>query len=68
MNIALRKSMGVDAFLDWEKRQELRYEFDGFQPTAMTGERRSTRRSSAICSLPLGRGCAANHVRSMAMN
>ncbi len=37
MNVALRKSMSVDAFLDWEERQELRYEFDGFQPTAMTG-------------------------------
>ena len=42
MNIALRKSMSVDVFLDWEERQELRYEFDGFQPTAMTGELQST--------------------------
>ncbi len=27
----------LDAFLEWERRQELRYEFDGVQPIAMTG-------------------------------
>ncbi len=37
MNVALRQRMTVDEFLDWEGRQELRYEFDGFQPVAMTG-------------------------------
>jgi Uma2 family endonuclease len=29
--------MTLEAFLDWEGRQELKYEFDGFQPVAMTG-------------------------------
>ncbi|HME27684.1 MAG TPA: Uma2 family endonuclease [Acetobacteraceae bacterium] len=29
--------MTVTEFLAWEARQELRYEFDGFQPVAMTG-------------------------------
>ncbi len=29
--------MTVAAFLDWEERQELRWEFDGFEPVAMTG-------------------------------
>lgn len=29
--------MSLDAFLEWEDRQELKYEFDGFQPVAMTG-------------------------------
>lgn len=29
--------MSLEQFLDWEERQELRYEFDGFQPIAMTG-------------------------------
>lgn len=29
--------MTLDEFLAWERRQELRYEFDGFQPLAMTG-------------------------------
>lgn len=37
MNVALRKSMSLADFLVWEERQELRYEFDGFQPVAMTG-------------------------------
>ena len=37
MDVALRKPMTVDQFLVWEERQELRYEFDGFQPLAMTG-------------------------------
>jgi Uma2 family endonuclease len=37
MNIALRKSMTLEQFLAWEERQELRYEFDGIQPVAMTG-------------------------------
>jgi Uma2 family endonuclease len=37
MSIALQKPMTLVEFLDWEERQELRYEFDGFQPLAMTG-------------------------------
>jgi Uma2 family endonuclease len=37
MSVAQRKPMAMDEFLDWENRQELRYEFDGFAPVAMTG-------------------------------
>ncbi len=37
MNIALRKAATLPEFLAWEERQELRYEFDGCQPVAMTG-------------------------------
>lgn len=37
MSTSLRKPMTVERFLSWEERQELRYEFDGFQPVAMTG-------------------------------
>lgn len=37
MSVALHEPMTLAAFLDWEERQELRYEFDGFQPVAMTG-------------------------------
>lgn len=37
MNVAMRKSMSLDEFLAWEERQELRFEFDGFQPMAMAG-------------------------------
>ena len=29
--------MTLSEFLAWEERQELRYEFDGFEPVAMTG-------------------------------
>ena len=29
--------MSLTEFLDWEERQELRYEFDGFRPVDMTG-------------------------------
>ena len=37
MNLALQKPMTLAEFLAWEERQELRYEFDGFGPVAMTG-------------------------------
>jgi Uma2 family endonuclease len=37
MNVALRKPMSLEQFLRWEERQELRHEFDGFQPVAMVG-------------------------------
>src|SRR4029079_14807364 len=37
MRGALRKPMTLAEFLVWERAQELRYEFDGFQPVAMTG-------------------------------
>lgn len=37
MNAPMRKPMSLTEFLDWEQRQEFRYEFDGFAPMAMTG-------------------------------
>jgi Uma2 family endonuclease len=37
MNVALRQPMTLEEFLAWEQRQELRREFDGFRPVAMTG-------------------------------
>ena len=37
MQLALPKPMTREEFLAWEEGQELRYEFDGFQPLAMTG-------------------------------
>jgi Uma2 family endonuclease len=36
MSVGLRP-MTLQEFLAWEERQELRYEFDGFAPVAMTG-------------------------------
>lgn len=32
-----RRTMTPEEFLAWEAKQELRWEFDGFQPVAMTG-------------------------------
>jgi len=37
MNVALKKTWTIEEFLAWEERQELKYEFDGTQPVAMTG-------------------------------
>jgi len=37
MNLALRKPMTLAEFLDWEDGQELRYDFDGIGPVAVTG-------------------------------
>jgi Uma2 family endonuclease len=37
MSVALHKPINLAEFLAWEERQELRYEFDGSAPVAMTG-------------------------------
>lgn len=37
MNVVLQKPWTVEQFLAWEERQELRHEFDGARPIAMTG-------------------------------
>lgn len=37
MTLALRKPMTLAEFLAWEERQELKHEFDGFGPVAMSG-------------------------------
>jgi Uma2 family endonuclease len=37
MSASLRQPITVAEFLAWEERQEFRWEFDGFQPVAMTG-------------------------------
>jgi Uma2 family endonuclease len=41
MNVALRQRMSLAEFLVWEERQELKYEFDGFQIYAMVGVTRA---------------------------
>src|ERR1700712_2939807 len=41
MTVALRQPMTIVEFLVWEERQELRWEFDGFHPLAMTEDNRS---------------------------
>lgn len=37
MSVALTRPMTLADFLVWEEGQEARFEFDGFQPVAMTG-------------------------------
>ena len=37
MSAPLHRPMTLDEFLAWEERQELRWEFDGVAPVAMTG-------------------------------
>ena len=37
MSATQRRAMTIDEFLRWEEAQELRWEFDGFEPVAMTG-------------------------------
>lgn len=37
MNVVSRQPMTAAEFLAWEERQELKWEFDGFQPVAMVG-------------------------------
>jgi Uma2 family endonuclease len=37
MSAALKPPMSLEAFLDWESRQESKYEFDGFRAVGMTG-------------------------------
>ncbi len=39
MSASLRKAMTAEEFLAWEERQDLRHEFDGSRPVAMTGAR-----------------------------
>jgi Uma2 family endonuclease len=37
MNVPIRKPWTQEQFFSWAEAQEARYEFDGFQPVAMTG-------------------------------
>ena len=37
MSDALRRPMTAEEFLAWEEAQDLRWEFDGVRPVAMTG-------------------------------
>ena len=41
MNYAHLTPMTADEFLAWEAKQEFKWEFDGFQPVAMTGGTRA---------------------------
>ena len=67
MNVALRQRMSLAEFLAWEERQELRYEFDGFQPYAMVGGTAAhADRSTKPDRLPWRADCAVNLARPSA--
>jgi len=36
-NVIMRKPMSLQEFLTWEEAQELRYEFNGYEPVAIAG-------------------------------
>ncbi len=62
MSTVMRKPMTIEAFLKWEERQELRWEFDGFAPVAMTGgsnehEAIGTRLRTLLDMALLGKRC-----------
>lgn len=48
------KPLTVDEFLAWERAQELRYEFDGIQPVAMTGGSLAHNRVTTRLTIALG--------------
>ena len=51
---ATLKPLTLEEFLDWERSQDLRYEFDGIQPVAMTGGSRAHSRVSSRLLVALG--------------
>jgi Uma2 family endonuclease len=54
MNLALRKPMTLAEFLNWEERQERKYEFDGTAPVAMVGATHAHSRIQANVTLSVG--------------
>ena len=59
MNVALRKPMTRAEFLAWEERQELKHEFDGYGPVAMSGgtlRHAAVQRNLAVALQPRLRG------------
>jgi Uma2 family endonuclease len=48
------KPLTLEEFLDWERAQDLRYEFDGIQPVAMTGGSRAHARIASRLHIALG--------------
>lgn len=54
MNLAVRTPMSLAEFLEWESKQDLRYEFDGVQPIAMAGGTAAHTRIQRNLALSLG--------------
>ena len=68
MSVTVRKRMSLEEFLAWEARQELRYEFDGFQPVAMTGGTRTHSRLERNLAIALGRRLAGTACEFLGSN
>jgi Uma2 family endonuclease len=69
MSATRRKTLTLSEFLAWEERQESRWEFDGFEPVAMTGgtdahEAVGTRLRTLLDLQLMGKRC---HVRGPTM-
>jgi Uma2 family endonuclease len=69
MSATRRKTLTLSEFLAWEERQESRWEFDGFEPVAMTGgtdayEGVGTRLRTLLDRQLMGKRC---HVRGPTM-
>ncbi len=56
MSNGMRRPMSLEEFLAWEERQPIRYEFDGFQPVAMTGGTRAHALIQRNLAISLGSG------------
>jgi len=50
----LRKPMTIAEFLAWDSKQELRHEFDGIQPVAMTGGTAAHSANQANLAITIG--------------
>ena len=67
MNVLRRPVMTLEQFLDWEERQEERYEFNGFEPVLMAGgtEEQADIQSNILAALnPRLRGTSCRVVGS----
>jgi Uma2 family endonuclease len=64
MSAALKPYMTLNAFLDWEDRQPVKYEFDGFFPVAMVGVRHEHSVMQGNLLRHLGNGLAGKPCRA----
>ena len=66
MSAALKRPMTLEAFLAWDRKQEMRYEFDGFGPVAINGgtllhSKIASRMERALEGKLAGRHCEVFH-------
>jgi Uma2 family endonuclease len=61
MNVIVRTGVSLAEFLDWERAQPQRYEFDGTQPIPMTGGTVAHARMARRLTEALSRSLPADH-------